>query len=130
MSPEEIAAGVRTTAADLDEPWDYAVELPPIDNSRSHASEVHTALTADAIRYCFDKNGGAYYIYREKHPTYGWIYHLFCQLDDGSWADRLIYKLKNVWYEETAFVPKDGAWQSIKQWLQNKVGACWRQALR
>ena len=95
------------------------IELPAVDTSRSHA---HEHPEYPYVRRCYE-NPGDIMMYRERHQSasYKFMYHILCQSkEDGKWYDRLIFKIKDVWYEETGFLAKDGSWQEASKWLQKK----------
>jgi hypothetical protein len=94
------------------------IKLPPVDITQSHAEE-HAEFPI--VRQCYE-NPNNIMMYRERHnAAYKWMYHILCQSkEDGKWYDRLIYKIQNVWYEETGFMPKDGSWDQVSKWLQRK----------
>jgi len=90
-----------------------AAALPPI-NSNSHAVARHGA-EAELARQCFDKNG-VWKVYYDKTEN---NYHLLCN-DAGKVYDRIIRRTKTGYEEETAFMPKDGAWNNVMRWLDRK----------
>ena len=40
-----------------------------------------------------------------------------CQLDDGRWGFRVIDKIKGIWREKTSFVPGDGSYTHLVEYL-------------
>ena len=87
-----------------------------VDLSRSHGDGKHPAH-APRARQCLDDNG-AMAVFKEKHRDYGFMWHLLCRDQDGKLYIRLVYKLKGVLYEETAYIFKDG--------LQTRWDQVWR----
>lgn len=83
-------------------------------------AELHHSIgEVQRVRDCF-KKGGADLVYREIQGNIT-RYHLLCKEPDGTWADRIIEKVKDVWYERTAFEPKRTAdWEKVRAWLERK----------
>ena len=94
------------------------IELPAVDITRSHAED---HVEYPQVRRCYE-NPNNIMMYRESHQaSYKWMYHILCQSkEDGKWYDRLIYKIKDTWYEETGFIAKDGTWENAQRWLSGK----------
>lgn len=95
------------------------LSLPPVDISKSHADK-HAEYMQ--VRHCYEDPGNVV-MYRQPHKSasFDFMFHILClSKDDGKWYDRIIYRIKGVWYEETAFRPQDGSWQQVQRWLNSK----------
>ena len=67
------------------------------------------------IRSCLDNQGGATQIWMGFGKD---VFYLLCQLKDGRWGIQSITQgLDKLWYEKTAFVPKDGTFQKVIDYL-------------
>ena len=103
------------------------VPFQPVPNkigeSLSDALAHHEAAEVMRVRNCFHK-GGADMIFRQ---TLGdrIRFHLLCQEEDGTWADRIIEKVNGAWEEVTAFEPKNSTkvLQQVLDWLARKGAA-------
>lgn len=95
-----------------------------VDLSRTHGDESHAVHAAKA-RQCLDNNN-AMAVFKQKHHDYGFMWHLLCRGQDGKLYLRLVYKLKGVLYEETAYIFKDGLqtkWHQVWRYWSKKQGA-------
>lgn len=79
-----------------------------------HATAKH-GDEAESIRKCLSNNG-PYQVWRDRT---GDLYKL-CKLADGRWGAQIIAKDGAEYYEKTAYVKGDGAWNTIMRWLQGK----------
>jgi putative hemolysin len=73
-----------------------------------------------AIRNCLDKNGPEM-TFRQRDGSF----LLFCRLPDNRLGMQIVDKAKEAphnWIERTAFVKGDGAWNTIRVWL-DRIGA-------
>lgn len=125
---EEIASTVDSIPSHGAAVWDVetwvvtAMELPAIPRAQQvvHAARAHDEPDVEAIRRCYDGGNPVFQLWREKDKI---TYHCFFELPDGRLGDRIIAKDHQGWFERTAFVPKDGTWKSILDWLMRKGAA-------
>lgn len=90
----------------------------PREGQALHAEwDQRSIADVDAIRRCYDGGNPVFQLWREKDKT---TYHCFFELPDGRLGDRIIAKDHQGWFERTAFVPKDGTWKAILDWLVRK----------
>jgi hypothetical protein len=82
-------------------------------NNSLHA-EWHTE--SQAIRNTCNQKG-VYQIWQEPD---GETFHLLCKLDSGKIGDRIIRIANGEKHEKTAFIPKNGEWNKVIKWLENK----------
>lgn len=123
---EGIASAVDSMPAAGSAAWDVDVfmanavaELPAIPREKvaSHSEWAHDATDVEAIRQCYDGGNPPFQLWREKDKI---TYHCLFQLPDGRLGDRIIAKDGKSWFERTSFVPKDGSWRAILDWLTRK----------
>lgn len=80
-----------------------------------HAVERHGISTVSQIRTCLDNNG-PYQIWKSKiDPD---KFFLLCQLEDGRWGLQIITNQIRQCFENTCFVPKDGSWARVIEYLR------------
>jgi hypothetical protein len=88
-----------------------------------HAMKQHPD-TAPLTRECLKKNG-VWKAYQEpKSSTFHWL----CKdPQTGTIFDMIVEKVDELTYrEKSAFMPKDGSWNQIFNWLtKNKFGGKW-----
>jgi hypothetical protein len=97
------------------QPKPIAQPIPEhVDNSKSHALESHPK-TAPKARKCLDDKGKADAVFKEHSDEFGWMWHLLCQGPDGKWYERLIYQVKETFYERTAFGVNE-KWGGTTEW--------------
>jgi hypothetical protein len=93
-----------------------AVPLPEIqtDPANDHAYLRHGEVVYE-IRDCL-KAKGSFQVWRSSDKKY---YYALCQLMDGRYGIREFMWLaaRNVWWEVTAFVPKDGTFNTVTKYL-------------
>jgi len=122
---EGIAAEIDSIPMTGAAAWDAEVwivnasaDLPSIPIAeRAVHSDWTNGVDVEAIRNCYDGGNPVFQLWREPDKT---TYHCFFQLPDGRLGDRIIAKDHKGWYERTAFVPKDGTWRAILDWLTRK----------
>lgn len=126
---KEIASTINSVPAPGAAVWDAetwavtAMELPaiPREGQALHAEwDQRSIVDVEAIRRCYDGGNPVFQLWREKDKV---TYHCFFELDDGRLGDRIIAKDHQGWFERTAFVPKDGTWKAILDWLMRKGAA-------
>lgn len=44
-----------------------------------------------------------------------------CQTDDGRWGLRLIEKVKTGWKEKTSFIPKEGTYFDVREYVSARA---------
>jgi hypothetical protein len=93
---------------------------------RSHAYDKHGDEAIQA-RNCI-KNNGVWKVYQEPKPHDN-IYHWLCmEPQTGVIFDMIVEKVNELAYKEkSAFKPKYGRWESIRNWLEmgNNRGGKW-----
>lgn len=81
----------------------------------SHAEDAHGISEVSQIRSCLDKNG-PYQVWKStKDPNQ---FYFLCELDDGRWGMQAVVKEGEQLIEKTAFIPKDGSWMRVLNYLQ------------
>lgn len=75
---------------------------------------------AEAIRKCLGQNG-AYQIYKDRAGDF----YKLCKLDDGRWGAQIIAKQADEFFEKTAYVKGDGAWNTVMRWLVERGATRW-----
>lgn len=83
---------------------------------QSHALENHDTSEVTAIRNCINKSGPIM-TFREPDKR---TFHLLCQLPDGKIGDQVVVKDGNKLVEKSSFIPKNGNWKDILNWLLRK----------
>lgn len=81
-----------------------------------HAEISHALSEVEQIRACINNNGPFMKFVEVDKKTF----HLLCNLPDGRIGDQIITKDKSGFIEKTSFVPKDGTWKQIYDWLLRK----------
>jgi hypothetical protein len=72
---------------------------------------------AQAIRDTCNNNG-VYQVWVEPDKI---TFHLLCKLEQsGKIGDRIVKIADGEKSEKTAFIPKDGTWNKVIKWLENK----------
>lgn len=93
------------------------------EGARWHSVEKHGADATAVIQAC--QNRGVWKIYVEQDRK---TFHQLCQLDDGRIGDLIVRSDKEIRGGElpknaklepcSSFVPRQGVWSSIRQWLE------------
>jgi hypothetical protein len=94
-----------------------------IDTSQSHALEQHSIEDVGRAYNCYDNKGMVDGVLKHQHPETKWMWILLCKDTDGRWYARVVYMVRGIVTERTAFMIKNGAkdWETIGKWLLNKV---------
>lgn len=79
----------------------------------AHAVQRH-GTDAENIRKCLNDKG-PYQVWKAMGED---TFYRICQLDDSRWGLQAILKVGEVWHEKTAFIPKDGTWKALTEYLQ------------
>jgi hypothetical protein len=105
-------------------PSPYPMAKPGfIDTSQSHALEQHDYEEVMRAYRCYESKDMADGIFKHEHPNFKWMWLILSKDTDGGWYARVVYLVKGVVTERTAFMIKDGTrdWEVIGKWLLNKV---------
>jgi hypothetical protein len=72
---------------------------------------------------CYQSKNMADGIFKHEHHSLKWVWLILCRDTDGRWYVRVVYLVKGVVTERTAFMIKNGTrdWEVIGKWLLNKV---------
>jgi hypothetical protein len=91
---------------------DIVLDIGP--DGKAHADHGHPE--AQSIRDCLDRQGGAYMIFRSFDKR---SFYALCQLTDGRWGFREFVQdaADRLWHEVNAFIPKDGSWSRVIDYL-------------
>ena len=73
------------------------------------AIQIHTILD--------DPCRGAHNTYQSRSWRTPNKFFQTCQLDDGRWGFRVVDKIKGIWHEKTSFVPGDGSYTHLVEYL-------------
>ena len=104
-----------------------ATALPPIQRAHTRHQDHPESV---AVRGCFEQRGGAQHIYRDRDDPDK--FYLLCQIPDGpyqdQWGLRVIVRDAEGWWEKSTFVPKDGSWARVVEYLL-RFATRWTRAL-
>ncbi len=80
-----------------------------------HATESHAVSDVNAIRSCLSKNG-SYQNWKIKGTNNEFV--RLCEVSKNTWGIQIVRRIKGKFIEKTAFIPKDGSWARVIEYLR------------